>query len=581
MSECSLILDLSGGTPLVTGARHRDGYFRADPGDPAAVLRAVFAASDMVGSFEKPIYVDYNAETCAHSRSTKVGCTKCLDACPAGAIVSLGDPGVAIDAGICGGCGACAARCPTGSISYRYPRREDMIARVQAMLGTYLAAGGAADPVLLVHDGEAGLAVIEALARYGRGLPARVLPVETHKPTQIGHVEMAAMFAAGAARIVFLLAPEDRDEIAPLEAECALTGAVLGGLGLAGSGRTALVVSGDPDVLDAELRGEARPAALKPAPFAALGSKRDIARTAFAALARQVPGAPALIALPEGAPYGRIDIDVAACTLCMACTSACPAAAVIDTPGEPRLRFVESACVQCGLCVSTCPENALALHPRLNLAPAAMAPETLKEEAPFDCVSCGKPFATRSTIARIKEQLAGKHAMFATPEKARMIEMCDTCRIEHQANSAEDPFAMGTRPRMRTTDDDLARPRGGHARPGRLHHRGRMKRGQLAGFWARQRSSARVLKEMDCGSVIRPSASIRSTSPMRRSRQAARAGLSVLGSAGAVTIGRPGRSGEKRPAMSSDQVDQISQPMVMATARPMSRASGVSRKPRS
>ena len=37
----------------------RDGYLRADPGDPAAVLRAVLKARDLVGTFDKPRYITF------------------------------------------------------------------------------------------------------------------------------------------------------------------------------------------------------------------------------------------------------------------------------------------------------------------------------------------------------------------------------------------------------------------------------------------------------------------------------------------------------------------------------------------
>ena len=40
-SRCDILIDLSGGAPLFPAADLRDGYLRADPGDPAAVLRAV------------------------------------------------------------------------------------------------------------------------------------------------------------------------------------------------------------------------------------------------------------------------------------------------------------------------------------------------------------------------------------------------------------------------------------------------------------------------------------------------------------------------------------------------------------
>ncbi len=68
-SNCDIILDLTGGTAFFPAADLRDGYVRADPGDPAAVLRAVLKARDLVGSFEKPRYVAYDSSLCAHSRS--------------------------------------------------------------------------------------------------------------------------------------------------------------------------------------------------------------------------------------------------------------------------------------------------------------------------------------------------------------------------------------------------------------------------------------------------------------------------------------------------------------------------------
>ena len=119
-STCDIIFDMSGGTPLFADAQRRDGYLHVDPSHPAAVARAMFKVTDLVGEFEKPLYVSYDAGICAHARSQKVGCTNCLDNCPTGAITPNGDH-VAIDAALCGGCGNCSAVCPTGAVSYAYP----------------------------------------------------------------------------------------------------------------------------------------------------------------------------------------------------------------------------------------------------------------------------------------------------------------------------------------------------------------------------------------------------------------------------------------------------------------------------
>ncbi len=104
VSRCDLILDLSGGAPLFTAGELREGYLRADPGDPAATMRAVLKARDLIGTFDKPQYVHFTADLCAHSRSKIVGCNRCLDLCPTGAIAPDGDH-VAIDTHICAGCG--------------------------------------------------------------------------------------------------------------------------------------------------------------------------------------------------------------------------------------------------------------------------------------------------------------------------------------------------------------------------------------------------------------------------------------------------------------------------------------------
>ena len=77
----------------------------------------------------------------------------------------------------------------------------------------------------------------------------------------------------------------------------------------------------------------------------------------------------------------------------------------------------------------------------------------LNEEEPFACVECGSLFGVKSTVEKISEKLAGKHAMFAGSDAARMIQMCDNCRIQAQYHSENNPFQGEDRPRPRTTED--------------------------------------------------------------------------------------------------------------------------------
>ena len=451
-SSCDIILDLSGGQPLFSDGGRRDGYVHADPSNPAAVARALFKVSDLVGEFEKPRYVELDAGICAHARSQKVGCTSCLDNCPTGAISPAGDH-VAIDPGVCAGCGTCSSVCPTGAVSYAFPSREDLVTRVQVLLKAYRAAGGAR-PLLLLHDEKHGSPLIAAMARFGRGLPAHVLPLALNSVFQLGHDVLAAMLASGAEQVVILAPGDEPAELPPLEGQVALLEAFLEGMGHAGP-RARVIVEQDPDALEAVLYELPQLSELAQRAFSAAGGKRDVARTALAALNETAPQPATVIALPKGAPYGKVHVDIDGCTLCLSCVGACPANALADDPDRPQLSFTEAACVQCGVCVSTCPENVIRLEPRYNFTPSAMTPEVVKGEEPFECISCGKPFGARSTIERVVERLKG-HSMFQGESQLRLIQMCDTCRIVTVAEEDNNPLQYGERPRMRTTDDDLA-----------------------------------------------------------------------------------------------------------------------------
>ena len=95
------------------------------------------------------------------------------------------------------------------------------------------------------------------------------------------------------------------------------------------------------------------------ATFALTADKRTTAALAIEHLARHAPVPQREIALPAGAPFGTIDVNRDACTMCLACVGACPEGAILDNQEAPQLRFIETKCVQCGLCAATCPENAI------------------------------------------------------------------------------------------------------------------------------------------------------------------------------------------------------------------------------
>lgn len=436
ISRCDLVIDLTGARPLFHETR--PGYFRADPRDPVAVARLIQQAGQMVGTFDKPKYINFAPELCAHSRNTLTGCTRCLNLCPTGAITSAGDT-VAIDANICAGCGQCAAACPTGAASYALPVVNNIAARLRAGLSAWFDAGAKVAPVILFHDESHGAALIDALARFSRGLPAHVIPVQVNEPSQIGPEIMAAALAYGAGGVRVLAKARPAHDLDGLGTSLDLMRAISEATGY--SDQCALIQTDDPDALETALWHPAPKARPARATFLPPADKRGLLVLAMEEMIRTAPAPAEMIALPTGAPFGRVNLDLDACTLCLSCVGACPTGALSDNPDKPMLRFTETACVQCGICVATCPEDAITTSAQIDLAAWSLPKRVLKEEEPFACTCCGKLFGTRSSIERVMAKLDG-HWMFSGPEGAvrrELLGMCDDCRTREVVMAGFDP----------------------------------------------------------------------------------------------------------------------------------------------
>ncbi|HEX8012836.1 MAG TPA: 4Fe-4S binding protein [Casimicrobiaceae bacterium] len=421
-----LVLDLER-TPYFRMHQPPQGYWR--PGeDVAAQALAVTEIAAAVGSFEKPKFFSYKASICAHSRSGQPGCDLCIDVCSTAAIRGDGDH-IFVEPHLCMGCGACATVCPSGALTYAYPSVADLGARVRTLLAVYRAAGGR-DACLLLHDG-AGRELILELGRRGRGLPARVIPVELHHMASAGIDVWLGALAYGASEIAVLAtgaeAPQYAEAIAK---QMGFAEAIVQALGYQGA-HLHLVRAADRAALEAALWALTPALAVRvPAPFHWLADKRATLALAIEHLLAHAPTPQPVVALDRGAPFGTIVVDRDACTLCLACVGACPEGAILDHPQaeRPELRFIETQCVQCALCAATCPEDAIILEPRLLLTAEARQPRLLNEAAMFNCIRCGKPLGTQKMIANMLGRLAG-HPMFAAPGALDRLKMCAECRV--------------------------------------------------------------------------------------------------------------------------------------------------------
>jgi ferredoxin len=416
-----IVLDLCE-PPFVRAELPPAGYF-APCRNPDALELALKEIPEFVGDFEKPKYFSYEAGICAHGNSGLTGCSRCLEACPTDAIRSLKDL-IEVDPYLCQGGGSCATACPTGAITYAYPKVADLLANLRLMLGAYRDAGGAA-PGVVFHDAEAGRAWLHENAER---LPENLIPFEVEEIGSVGLDAWLALVAYGARPVVLYRPQSVPGSIkAELEHQLGIGRAILSGMGYPPSWLV-FADSGDAESVPTSAPSGAPP--IEAANFAAVDEKRTTIRMALDHLFSQAPEKKPHVELPRGAPFGQIHVDQKNCTLCMACVSVCPASALVAGGEEPRLGFIEWNCVQCGLCQTACPEDAITLSPRLLFdSEARRAARVLNQDQAFHCVSCGRAFATIRVIERMRDKLKG-HWMFQKPEAVQRLEMCEDCRVK-------------------------------------------------------------------------------------------------------------------------------------------------------
>lgn len=405
--DCDLIIDLNE-APRLTQPVPPPGYF-APRGDADVLTEAIEQLPDLIGRFDKPQYFKLRPEICAHGASGQTGCTRCLDACPAEAIFSIGDK-VEVNPHLCQGGGVCATVCPTGAISYAYPPAANTLDRLRRMLRVFHESGGSA-ATLVLHS--------EAFDPVD--LTADQLPLALEELASAGLELWLSALAFGARRVLLVRDGGIADGVlAAVQEQRQVANDLLSGLGFDSSIQW----------LGGEQSGQAaQMPVIRHATFGAgTGGKRETLFAAIDHLVEQAVQRPDVIELPQGAPLGKVDV-AAGCTLCMACASVCPAKALADGDGVPALRFYESNCVQCGLCATACPEQVISLTPRLLTDPAQRRDvRVLNEEPPFDCIRCSKPFATRSVIDKMMSKLAN-HSMFQDEASLNRLKMCGDCRV--------------------------------------------------------------------------------------------------------------------------------------------------------
>jgi ferredoxin/coenzyme F420-reducing hydrogenase delta subunit len=362
------------------------------------------------------------------SCAADIGCRRCVDVCPADAVVYVNGR-INIDRGRCRGCAVCVVDCPVRAMELAGFSEEMLAAEIDAVLsGSALEAGDCA-PLLICQP---NLHRVGDLASRGLPYPTAWIPVAVPCTGALPAGVVLGALADGARGVGVVECGGDcaqrqddrtRDTVEYSRELVDLLGGV--------AERVVWIPATEREALADALNSTLPPERLDPSNrrSAGGGTGPGASAASIIALADSLDVDDPVAFDHHASPLGLVSIDTAACTACGACAQGCPTAALTFEDGQAAtLSFDPSRCTGCRLCVARCPENArgaITVQPTTSLQALRQGVTAAMTAEIACCESCGGPIASDSTLSRI-EQLLGEQ--MSDELRLVMRTRCSNCR---------------------------------------------------------------------------------------------------------------------------------------------------------
>ncbi|MDA3057386.1 4Fe-4S binding protein [Campylobacter sp. VBCF_05 NA6] len=361
-------------------------------------------------SEKSPIYtyknnISFNANLCQYEGRREELCAKCVEVCPSVALLKdEQNRKLEISHIDCIACGRCVSICPTGAIS---SAKQPPIA-ISQMAKLY-----AGKIPLLAHEASFG-------EISGVSLPCDVLPFGIFAKFQLDEIFLLSIMQETGSQIVLFegeICEATKDAISLINSA---TMAIYGVQGVFVASNEAQLKT----ALNLAKSGQKWKFSLNETNL----SKIEIFSSRMAFMVGE--GDYGVIANGSSQSHAKISINEQTCTLCLSCAGACNTGALFADKSDNSLKFNASLCVGCDYCVLSCAEkDTMALDLcGVELKKEFFEYQILARDELFECIECGKKFATKKAIMKIANLMSAHFADDA--DKAKTLFCCADCKAK-------------------------------------------------------------------------------------------------------------------------------------------------------
>lgn len=381
-------------------ALRQSGVLNPNEIDIDAIIKEI---EEKTGTHEYKNYITHDHTICQYHERQGDICGKCVEVCPTVAIVKMEDERHLKFSHIdCQGCGGCISVCPSGAIEYAQMPR----------LALYEIAKMYEDKIPLIIPRKM------FADEFNTTLPKGVLPLAIEGEKYLHEAHYLSLLQESGSSIIFysdFLSKGTKDSIYIINQAYQKI-----------YGKDAIYIAMNEDELKEALT---KVGAIE-------GSKHGInedglrKREIFSSRLSWMVGEKdyGVINSGEHVEYGEVKVNEVNCTLCLSCVGACNVRALTAHPEDNTLRFNASICTACGYCEYVCPEkDCLTLvRGEIKLNKDWFGQRVLAKDTLFECIMCGKPFATTKSVNKIAQMMLPVFAGDSSKEKS--LYCCADCK---------------------------------------------------------------------------------------------------------------------------------------------------------